>query len=172
MTKPFGPLVAALYEYWNRKRAGRAMPDRKDIDPSEMPRGLLPYLFMVDFSGQPRRWRYRLMGTEMVNRLGVDLTGRYLDEALGTKYRHYLIALNNELLERKRPFYTESLLHSETGSVLLTKRMLVPLMHLGREPAMILGAETYHGTRAAPPHSLVLTERGDIEELARRVLEI
>src|SRR6266849_6825400 len=82
--------LLALHAYWEQKRAGRSLPDRADIDPVEMPPRLLPYLFIVEYANIPARWRYRLMGTEMVERLGADLTGRYLDEALGGRYCNYL----------------------------------------------------------------------------------
>jgi hypothetical protein len=147
------------------------MPTRLEIDPAELPAPMLPYVFMVDLSGDPPRWRYRLIGTEIVARLRVEPTGRFLDDVLGTKYCHYLDALNGDVLVRKHPIYTETLLHGEDGNVLLTKRLLVPLAHLGREPAIVFGAQTYHGGTNAPPYSLVLTDRCEIEELIRHVLE-
>jgi hypothetical protein len=162
--------LLTLYSYWDRKRSGRALPDRRDIDPVEIPRPLLPFLFMVELADTPPRWRYRLMGTKMVERLGVDLTGRFHDEALGSKYANYLTQLNSEIRQIRRPLYTESVLKTEDGDTLLTKRMLVPLTAGGDEVAMILGAQTYHGGRAAPPHSMVLTDRGDIEEVRRRLM--
>jgi hypothetical protein len=161
----------ALYNYWNKKRGRRVMPDRLEIDPSDLPARMLPYVFMVDLSDDPPRWRYRLIGTEIVARLGVEPTGRFLDDVLGTKYYRYLETLNDHVFERKRPIYTETLLRTEDGNVLHTKRLLVPLAHLGREPAIVFGAQTYHGGTNAAPHSLVLTDRCEIEELIRRVLE-
>jgi len=162
--------LLALHAYWEQKRAGRTLPDRADIDPVEMPPRLLPYLFIVEYANISARWRYRLMGTEMVERLGADLTGRYLDEALGGRYCNYLVPLNAEVRRRRQPIYTESTLTGADGGVLLTRRMLVPLANGGEEVAMILGAQTYHGARAAPAHALVLTDGGAIEEVRRRLL--
>ena len=161
----------ALYNYWNKKRGRRAMPARLEIDPSELPACMLPYVFMVDLRDDPPRWRYRLIGTEIAARLGVEPTGRFLDDVLGTKYCRYLDALNDDVFERKHPIYTETLLHAEDGNVLLTKRLLVPLSHLGREPAIIFGVQTYDGGVTAAPHSLVLADRCEIEELIRHVFE-
>ena len=162
--------LLTLHAYWELKCAGRDLPDRADIDPVEMPRRLLPYLFIVEYAPIPGRWRYRLMGTEMVERLGADLTGRFLDEALGGRYCNYLTPLNAEVRASRRPLYTESTLTSDDGAVLLTKRMLVPLTNGGDEVAMVLGAQTYHGARTAPAHSLVLTDGGAVEEVRRRLL--
>ena len=150
----------------SRSAAGRDLPDRADIDPVEMPPRLLPYLFIVEYAQIPGRWRYRLMGTEMVERLGADLTGCFLDKALGGSLLQLPGAAQQRDPQRASPTYTESTLTSDDGGVLLTRRMLVPLTSGGGdEVAMILGAQTYHGAHAAPAHSLVLTDRGAIEEM-------
>jgi len=94
-----------LHAYWDRKRAGRAMPFRSDIVPTEIPK-LLPMLFMVDVEHEPRRFRYRLIGTGVVALTGRDLTGRAVDEQVfgkrcrmfGTRMRLSWNTLN--LLER------------------------------------------------------------------------
>jgi hypothetical protein len=161
----------ALYDHWNKKRGKRLMPARRQIDAVEFPARLPPYLFMVDLSDNPPRWRYRFVGTAMVERVGVDLTGRFHADVLGTKYCRYLTTLNDEVFERKHPIYTETMLYAKEGGALLTKRLLLPLAHLGPEPAIILGAQTYHGGSNAPPHSLVLTDRCEIEERSRHALD-
>lgn len=71
-----------LAQYWNRKRGSHLMPSRGDIDPTEIPR-LLPHLRMVDVLYEPDlKFRYRLVGTAVVELMGIDITGRYIDESL------------------------------------------------------------------------------------------
>src|ERR1051325_9903462 len=72
--------LVALYRYWDGKRGARAMPARRDLDPSEIVR-LLPHIYMVDVQSDPLRFRYRLIGTAIVNLLGRDYTGRMVDAA-------------------------------------------------------------------------------------------
>ena len=60
-----------LYHYWLAKRGDRAMPARKDINPAEIP-VLLPYLVIVDKAED--RFRYRLVGTAVVEQFGHDFT--------------------------------------------------------------------------------------------------
>ena len=61
------------------------MPARADIDPLEVPR-LLPPLMLVAVAGEPPRFRFRLVGTEIVARYDAALTGRELDDIdLGTE---------------------------------------------------------------------------------------
>jgi PAS domain len=72
-------MVADLYGYWLKRRGDRSMPRRADIDPTDI-KSLLPNLFLTEFTLDPFRVRYRLIGTEIVNHAHFDFTGRYLDE--------------------------------------------------------------------------------------------
>jgi hypothetical protein len=72
-------MVADLYAYWLKQRGDRRMPRRADIDPAGI-KSLLPNLFLTEFTLNPFRVRYRLIGTEIVNHAHFDFTGRYLDE--------------------------------------------------------------------------------------------
>ncbi len=71
------PILGPAYEYWRSKCGARAMPRRRDIDPTEIPR-LLPNLQIVEIVGT--RIRYRLAGTAIVEAYGEELAGKYIDE--------------------------------------------------------------------------------------------
>lgn len=89
------PRLSDLLRYWQDRRAGRAWPARRDIDPLEL-RPLLGHINMIDVvpqaDGSPR-FRYRLFGTEFVFYHGRDLTGRWLDEITDAGFRTELIAM-------------------------------------------------------------------------------
>jgi hypothetical protein len=75
------PLLASLLAYWREKCAGRAMPARADIDPTD--RALRPhlgYIVLTDVLRPPVRFRFRLIGSELTRLVGRDSTGRYMDE--------------------------------------------------------------------------------------------
>src|SRR5713101_98660 len=46
------------------------MPDLSDIDPVEMPRLILPHVFLVDVLEHPRRYVFRLAGTKVEEHVG------------------------------------------------------------------------------------------------------
>lgn len=71
--------ICQLAAYWNRCRGARAMPDRDDIELSEIS-SLLPYMFVVSIEPNPFRVYYRLAGTKTVELNGMDLTAHYLDQ--------------------------------------------------------------------------------------------
>ncbi len=75
------PMVRALYRYWRSIHLddGR-LPGRPAFEPLVVP-ALLPHLVLIDVVDRPPRFRYRLIGTRMVDALGRELTGRWLDEA-------------------------------------------------------------------------------------------
>src|SRR6185312_534525 len=67
-----------IHAYWLAKRGQRRMPSRWDIDPAEIPR-LLRNLMLIDVSHDPIRFRYRLIGSNVVDATGEDRTGRWFD---------------------------------------------------------------------------------------------
>jgi hypothetical protein len=73
------PMLRRLYEYWDDKRGAREFPGRPDIDPIEM-RFALGNISLVDVLYEPMRFRYRLHGTIIAERVGIDMTGRFVDE--------------------------------------------------------------------------------------------
>jgi len=96
------------HDYWRCKAAGRAMPGRADIDPTEIPK-LLPDVMLVDVVPQGR-YRYRLIGTENTLAQGMNATGRYLDEVLpGPEYKAHVIVLYDECVGSRRALYSECL---------------------------------------------------------------
>ena len=68
-----------LVSYWDQKRAGRIGPKRAEIDPAEI-KAHLPYLYMVDVLDGGANFRFRLVGTRVVQALGHDSTGKSLSE--------------------------------------------------------------------------------------------
>lgn len=72
--------LRTLYAYWDRKRDGRAMPGRSDIDPIDL-KPLLPLLMLIDVVPDERRYVYRLVGTREAEMRGKDPTGKPISEA-------------------------------------------------------------------------------------------
>ena len=73
--------VRAIYRYWDGKRNGRLMPSRADLDPVDIPK-LLPNVWLIDVARDPYRFRFRLLGTAVVEYAGEDNTGMWFDETL------------------------------------------------------------------------------------------
>src|SRR3546814_18267061 len=74
------PKIKALLAYWQSIHpAGGGLPGRRHLDPIDIPE-LLPNIWMIDVKRGPLRFRFRLVGTEIVKFTGRDATGCWLDE--------------------------------------------------------------------------------------------
>jgi hypothetical protein len=134
------PKVRELYEYWANIRAGgNKLPGRADFDPMRVAH-LLPHVMLLDVAGQPPRFRYRLIGTRMVDSLGGDLTGQWLDQAhaQGGKAPHFP-AYEKVAIEgahdwrRGKPHFS-----SYIDKCTEMERVFLPMAANGRDVDMIL----------------------------------
>lgn len=110
------PAIARLYAYWLQQRGERRFPGRQDVDPLDM-RFALGGITLFDVVRAPERtdgyrFRYRLIGSDIVARDGFDLTGRWLDDLPLVQYRDLitsrlvgLMADPAPLLVHNRQFY-------------------------------------------------------------------
>jgi len=73
----------ALYDYWTEARGTAPLPPVSSLDPTLLPRACLPFLSVLEVERNPFRLRSRLAGTAMVEQIGSDPTGHYLDELSG-----------------------------------------------------------------------------------------
>lgn len=69
------PGLEHLLHYWKVIGGNKRWPSRSDIDPVEIPT-LLGNLHLVDVQQNPLRFRYRLTGTNIAWRLGLDGRGK------------------------------------------------------------------------------------------------
>lgn len=132
------PELAELLSYWERRRGERAMPSRADMDPVDLPRRLLPHLFLVDVEDAPRRYRYRLVGTELTALMRRELKGQYIDE-MPFLFRKFALPAYAEVMEKRTPVYRE-VNAIEALWRIRYKRLLLPLSSDGAHINMIFGA--------------------------------
>ncbi|MTI11076.1 PAS domain-containing protein [Curvivirga aplysinae] len=72
--------IKDFYAYWLSCKGKRNFPSRADIDPTDLLK-FMPRIWMLDvFHDNPLRFRVRLSGTEIVEKVGQDKTGQFLDE--------------------------------------------------------------------------------------------
>lgn len=100
------PRVRLMYDYWAGKCMPGRLPGRRDIDPLEM-LPFLPYVIMFDVERRDPDYlfRYRLVGTEVVELFGYDPTGRYLHETnIADRYPASYRRLAS-VVDTKQPIY-------------------------------------------------------------------
>ena len=137
------PRIHRLYSYWQdqqRRRSG-APPRRGDIAPDEI-RDLLPNIMIVDVERDPLRFRYRLVGTRVVEYNGLEFTGRYLGE-IGWPEEQDLFDSYAEVVNTRRPFFGSLAWELVTGGVGRCEFVRLPLSQDGETVSQILAMEDY-----------------------------
>lgn len=73
------PKIHRMIAYWESLRVDGRLPGRRAIDPAAI-RDLLPGVWMLDVHRDPFRLKYRLVGTRVVEAIGQEPTGRWVEE--------------------------------------------------------------------------------------------
>ncbi len=121
------PVLGPALAYWERKCGARIAPSRRDIDATEIPPSLLPYLQITERINGSGRIRFRLVGTGIVEAYGADLTGKYMDEIYSGARLRYIKANYHAVCESKRPVVVVNRYHSSRAVALVCHRLVMPL---------------------------------------------
>ena len=136
------PRIHRLHGYWQHQCGkGGKLPRRADIAPDQI-RDLLPNIMIVDVEHNPMRFRYRLVGTRVVEYNGVEFTGRYLGE-IGWAEEQDLIDSYAFVVSSRRPFFGLLAWGLVTGALGRCEFARLPLSEDGELVTQILAMEDY-----------------------------
>jgi hypothetical protein len=82
--------LAAFEDLWHAKRGERALPARRDFTFDDL-RPWVGRIRVVRVTHDPIRFQVTLDGSEIVNTIGIDLTGRFLDVVYGAERLRFLL---------------------------------------------------------------------------------
>lgn len=164
--------LSALFRYWDKKRAERAMPARRDIDPIEMGPRLLPHLMLCELGDHGDRIRFRLVGTFLVKRLGYDPTGQWLADLPKSDYLDFLAKTLRQTYAEAAPLYAASSFRWGTKSRLDTHHVLLPLTNGDTGTAMALVGITFASDDVFPPQIRTLDTTGQHHIGRREILAL
>ena len=146
-------LVRRFVEYWRSKRGGGLYPSREAIDPLDF-RYVLGDVVLIEAqraptgSLHPWTFRYRLMGANIVERDGYDLTGKTLDDLPEPEYRERLRSTWTEVCDTGIPVYfsREMVLDQRTRRYEVA---VMPLASNGQEIDMLIYVQRHARRRTA-----------------------
>lgn len=75
------PTVRALYGHWRSIHPEAGLPGRQHFDPVDVPR-LLPNIWLMDVESEPIRFRFRLIGSALIDAGPQVRVGALLDECI------------------------------------------------------------------------------------------
>lgn len=131
-----------IFAYWLDKRGARAMPARADIEPMEIPR-LLRHVYLLDVVAAPRDYRFRLIGTAIVERYGDDHTGKPIGEVFPEPTLSLARRIFGTVVEERRPVRASGPVVWRRDGHVTFECVYLPLADNARDVNMIFGGMIY-----------------------------
>jgi len=126
-----------LVGYWGRLRKGRAVPDQTDIDPRAIKR-MLSQIFILDATDASRPM-YRLAGTSLCERFGLELRGTNFLSHWETQSGNALASLLRQALRLKQPLCLVSIGATADSGMVEIETILAPVSFGDGEPTRFIG---------------------------------
>jgi len=126
-----------LVGYWSRVRNGREVPDQTDIDPRAVKR-MLSHIFILD-AVNPGRPTYRLAGTGLCERFGMELKGTGFLAHWEGQSGVALGSLLKQALKTRQPICLSSIGATADCGMVELETVLAPISFNGDEPTRFLG---------------------------------
>jgi hypothetical protein len=159
-------MVRSLHRWWLSRHASD-IPDRADLDPTDLKR-LLPNLFIADVEHDPFRIRYRLVGTKAIEATGFDLTGRYLDDLLPANIDDPWMDFYHRAYRTRSPVFGEINAPTTTGGRFIYEFGLFPLRKGGLSVDQFVAIEDYFNLTSTLVDLIEWRELGRCNELPGR----
>lgn len=100
--EPRHPHCRQILDYWKARLQPDGIMQRSDFNPLDMPRAM-GGMFVVEPVDGGADMRYRLVGSENEERLGVRLTGKLFSESYLPEMASDQIAFHNRVMEMRQP---------------------------------------------------------------------
>ena len=96
------PSLQRLYQDWEDRRRGRAFPSRSDFDVLDLGY-IIGNLSLLDVCYAPLRFRFRLHGSRVTERVGYEMTGKHVDELPTPDMRELVQRHYEQVIKRRVP---------------------------------------------------------------------
>lgn len=135
---------------WQSWCGGRRMPSRSDVHPESLSY-LLGRLMLLDVEPnagkQQPRLRFRLMGSDLVQQRGFDLTGRLLEEHPDPDFAAAAPAIYGQAIAARQPLWASLNRVSNIGLAYRLDALILPLSSDGETVDKVLSALVMHNLR-------------------------
>lgn len=142
---PASPRLRAFQAYWRGLAPEGAVAAYSAFDVIQLPRALLPFLILLDVIEDGRDFRYRVVGTGVVDAIGRDFTGETVSEY---RHRHEPPAVAEgyrRVCARRAPDLYQGTLESVGKEFIRYERLAMPLAGDDDRVAYILSCFEFRG---------------------------
>src|SRR5579859_7677158 len=141
------PKTIRLHEYWRGKAPLPDMlPGRRHIDPTEIPT-LLDNIWLLDVVGEPRRFRFRLIGDAMYRKGIPGRPGEFVDQFFSAGIADERLAALNAVVATRRPSWARGAPHlAHRTQISEIERIILPLASDGRKIDILLCLTVFYQT--------------------------
>ena len=132
------PEFRRLHDYLAKKAPPGKLPGRQHVDPLDLP-DLLPRIMLMDVvrdAGDRRRYRIRLMGSDVAALQGEDGTGKFIEEVVTGGPE--IIAAYDEIVQSRQPQYRHGHVMAVGRDFISYERIAFPLASDGENIDMLL----------------------------------
>lgn len=134
------PDVSFMFQYWERKIFQTFAPRRLDIDPLDFWEHISRVWILDVHDGKPYPLFVRLYGTEIIEKSGIDKTGKFLSEFQDDFYNTAGYKRIRKVIETKKPvWFRGSASNLRTNFVKDVESLVCPLSTMGTKVDMIFG---------------------------------
>ncbi|MBP7063097.1 PAS domain-containing protein [Ferrovibrio sp.] len=159
------PRLSRLFEDWQRAALWRGLPGTSFADPLHL-RYLLGSLVLIDVVRDGlgrRRFRYRLVGTNIVDRQGKDRTGTWLDRHGESDFAAAALKVCNLVAEQRQPVYA-GISRRLLGRYYPVEFLVLPMG--GKQVERLIAAQLYPDNAPLCPYGIDASAQIDAEALA------
>lgn len=133
-----------LYAEWQQRRKGRAFPARADFDPLEM-KYVVGKLSLIEVRHHPLRFFFRVHAGGAAERLGFDLTRKFLDDYPDIRHRDLIHDHFICVLAEGMPISIRRDAQATDNHVLQCEATVLPLAKDGQSIDMLITGFAWRG---------------------------
>jgi hypothetical protein len=130
-------ILQRLYRDWDSRRGGREFPSRADFDVLDF-KYVIGQLALIDVSYDPLRFRFRLHGTGISQRVGYEMTGKEVDDLPSPLVRASVRRHYSEVVGRRTPIVEARERQIRDDSIVDSEALALPLSSDGKTIDMLM----------------------------------
>ena len=130
------------FAYWDSLRQGEDTPRRKEFNPFDVP-PLMPHMILIEVQQEPRDFRYRVIGSVVLDHVAKNLTDFWMSEIEHQKAPSRIWTSCNHVTETCYPILSRIPYVGPDADFIYSEDVILPLLNDEREVVNLLTFVSY-----------------------------